>query len=169
MLNCSNTILSNELTLFVYRYCIFLCQFVISYTRTVPQTASTVPILRRPSALSHSTMVSKVPWMGWLSWILQALVVSNFMSPSPRKKRNKKIQRVLCREEMPHEMTRPLLFLQFGHGFLGGFPITFSDFHHLRPGVQSWNFEGFTGASRMECNTAEKNSISKSGGEKNKQ
>lgn len=85
MLACSNTILSSELTLIASRYYIFLCQFVISYPRTSdhPTTASTVPILRRPSALLHSTMVSKVPWMGWLSWILQALVDSKREGNTP--------------------------------------------------------------------------------------
>ena len=106
------------------RYCIFLCPFVISYPRTKdhPTAASTVPILRRPSALLHSTMVSKVPWMGWLSWILQTLVVSNFMTSClPHQ------GRVLCKREgfFPHEMTNHC-HGAICQGFFGG--VSFATF-----------------------------------------
>ena len=89
---------------------------------------------------------------GWLSWILQTLVVSNFMTsclPHPG--------RVLCKREgfFPHEMTN-IAMVQFVKGFFGESLLL--HLHHLStftvyfvpcPGLQSWNFEDFTGTSSL--------------------
>lgn len=66
MLTCSNTILFSELILIASRYCIFLCQFVISYPRTIPQQ-----LPQFPSSAVHLHSYTQRWFLrchGWAGW-----------------------------------------------------------------------------------------------------